>query len=104
MVRKLDIETWCRNWDITDNTVDIINDEECVLDDELSKIFGIARTKNGKIVYLYEHTLNDRIIISAKNNKKCLEQCLFTHGEHTFSGDFIDALVYIKHQLDKQNG
>jgi hypothetical protein len=76
----------------------------------LDSAFASCRVDdNGKLVYLFEHLMGDpRIVWAQKYGKEFLEVCNFTYtntGER-FTGDFIDALLFIDRILKeaKKNG
>jgi hypothetical protein len=108
MVRKLTIEIIGFEWFIQDYSVNT-DDFEYLEDlNDKPSFPTLDKGKNCGLCYMFNYTLPERQIKAAKEAGGLFnEVCLFTHGGHTFGGDFIDALLYIKNKLnemEKENG
>jgi hypothetical protein len=107
MVRTLKIDIWSGDWFVETGLEGKDNPyPEC--------IFAHFDILNGKIVYLHDFMLPTRKIIKSKNiGKEFLEVCNFVYiprekGElveskkQEFTGDFIDAMIFIQKILEKE--
>jgi hypothetical protein len=66
--------------------------------------FATCYAKEGHIQYLFDAILTQSQIADAKKMREFLEVCDFKYGEETFTGDFIDALIFISHKFKADNG
>lgn len=59
-------------------------------------------TKDKKIAYLFDIDVRDDDLQKAQDDERFKEICEFKHDKHSFKGTFIDALEYIKKELDNE--
>ena len=70
---------------------------------EIDYGFGGSRsTKDSKIARIFDIDVRDSDLEKAQNDERFKEVCEFTHGKHNFKGTFIDALEYIKKELQNE--
>ncbi|MDR1008028.1 MAG: hypothetical protein LBL65_05640 [Campylobacteraceae bacterium] len=62
------------------------------------------RDENGRIKYLFDVIITEAQMKVAEKMKEFLEVCEFSCNKETFTGDFIDALIFIAHKLKAENG
>jgi hypothetical protein len=111
MVRTLKIDIWDDDWYIE---ADEIKDNKKL--EECKHIwFANFEIYDSKITYLYDYMIDEKKIKEAQKGKEFAEVCEFVYvprekGELTeskkesFTGDFIDALIFIEHKLKAKNG
>jgi len=60
---------------------------------------GICVKQDDKILAIYENVAPDDEMIAKANELEIFkEECRFTHLKHSFTGNFVDALIYIQKQ------
>ena len=65
-------------------------------------IIGVCKMENDKLVAMYDpFPPSDEIITHANEYDIFKEECEFNHLEHSFSGTFIDAMIYIQKQYQE---
>jgi hypothetical protein len=87
------LDTQIQNYNIIPNYEVIANTKT---------LFADARKdKDGNIVYLLDNFVSDKNLTLAKKESRFLEVCSFTDLENNtnFVGTFVDALEYIKKQM-----
>ena len=96
MARKLLIEFLTGSWYIEASSTDGSDIDDIA--------FGGARENNGKIVYIFDHKwVHPKALSEAKKREQFKEVCDFhdtTHDKY-FTGNFIDALEYIKREMER---
>ena len=60
---------------------------------EIDALFAHVGFSQNKLVHLGDYQLTNEML--GTKNKIFDEQCIFTHGKHSFEGTFVDALEYI---------
>lgn len=63
---------------------------------------GTKGTNKGKIARIFDIAIRDNDLVSAKDDKRFLEVCEFTHNNNSFTCNFVAALKYIKKELENE--
>jgi hypothetical protein len=106
MVRTLTIDIWGGDWYIETGIEG---------DDKGYKfpIIGNYKVVDGKITHLHDFMLTDKLIKICRDFGSCfLERCEFVYAprkngelnesnKQIFEGDFIDALIFIQHEIER---
>jgi len=114
MVRTLTIDVWSGDWYIESGVKSDSEDYEIIDPEPNFPMVGNHNIVDGKIVYLHDFMLADKLIKRARDFGGCfLEVCNFIYiprekGElveskkEEFEGDFIDAFIFIQKILEKE--
>jgi hypothetical protein len=106
MVRTINIDIWSGDWYME---TDIEGNDK----DYDFPMFANYNVVDGKITHLHDFMLTERTLVRARNHgKEFLEVCNFVYvprekGElveskkQEFTGDFIDAMIFIQKILEK---
>ena len=109
MARSLSIDIWGLDWYIETG---IKVENEAPYD---FPMIGNYNVVDGKIVHLHDYMLTDKLFKACKDfGGVLLEKCSFLYiprdkegelnpnDEQSFEGTFLDALVFIKKELEKE--
>jgi len=94
MVREITLEILTNSWFVEDRKLlDIAKDTD-------DNYFASLKTYQDKIVYAFDHLVL-HIDEEMRSDKRFLEVCNFTYEDTKFTGTFIEALEFLKRNLEE---